>query len=193
MSETSANGHMTTIGPDTTIVGEMRFEKTARILGRFEGKVATNGELQVGQGACCKAAVEAGTLIVDGTIEGDIIAHQRVQLNSDAFVDGDIVAEKLIVAEGASFSGHCKVGPEAVKAATSQSGTSSPTGAAAPEMPEVHTRKEQVEAMVESKATQSNKFDWVAQPVGKTSPWNTPKDSLTTDDKEVGTSAEGAA
>ena len=31
---------------------------------------------------------------------------------------GDVVAAKLIVAEGASFSGHCLVGPDAVKRAT---------------------------------------------------------------------------
>ncbi|MBK7404051.1 MAG: polymer-forming cytoskeletal protein [Phycisphaerales bacterium] len=145
---------ITVIGPDTKIKGEMTFERTARILGKFEGKVTTAGELQVGSSAQCQAALEAGTVIVDGTVEGDILARERVQLNGSARVIGDVVAEKLIVAEGASFSGHCRVGPEAVKQASS------------PKSP-VHLPEAAPEAKptVVTKPT-GPKFDWVGQGVG---------------------------
>ena len=43
-----------------------------------------------------------------------LMARDRIQLNSTARVNGDVVAEKLIGAEGASFNGRCCVGPEAV-------------------------------------------------------------------------------
>lgn len=112
--------HTTVIGPDTHIKGEMVFETSACILGRFEGRVTSKGELTVGDSAACKASIDAARVIVDGTVEGDIIARERLELNAGATVNGDIVANKLIVAEGASFMGHCRVGEAAVKAAKEQ-------------------------------------------------------------------------
>lgn len=109
------NKTTTIIGPDTHIKGEMVFDSTARILGTFEGRVIAKGEVQIGEGATCKAAVEGTTVVVDGLIEGDVVARERVQLNSKARVIGDIVANTLVVAEGASFNGHCRVGTDAVK------------------------------------------------------------------------------
>ena len=114
----------TVIGPDTHIKGEMVFETTARILGTFEGRVIAKGEIQIGEGAACKAAVEGAVIIVDGLIEGDVQARERVQLNAKARVIGDIIATTLVVAEGASFTGNCRVGADVVKGArTPASGT----------------------------------------------------------------------
>jgi cytoskeletal protein CcmA (bactofilin family) len=146
----SEQEQITVIGPDTRIKGEMSFERTARILGRFEGKVTTTGELQVGASAHCAAALEAGTVIVDGTVDGDILARERVQLNGSARVNGDVVAEKLIVAEGASFSGHCRVGPEAVKQASTPKAPALQPGA---------------EPKPEAARATGPKFDWVGHPV----------------------------
>src|SRR4051812_28095255 len=102
----------TVIGPDTHIKGEMVFDSTARILGTFEGRVIAKGEVQIGEGAQCKATVEGTTVVVDGLVEGDVQARERVQLNAKARVIGDIVSATLVVAEGASFTGHCRVGAD---------------------------------------------------------------------------------
>lgn len=104
---------MTVIGPDTQIKGEMFFEKSARILGSFEGKIAAQGEVQIGSGAQCNAAVEAERIIVDGNVNGPITARDRLTLTANAKVQGDLTAGTLVVAEGASFVGHCNVGPHA--------------------------------------------------------------------------------
>lgn len=114
----SAENHRTNttvIGPDTHIKGEMVFDSTARILGSFEGKIIAKGEVQIGESANCKASVEGTTVIVDGIIEGDVLARERVQLNARARVNGDVVAATMVVAEGASFTGHCRVGADAAK------------------------------------------------------------------------------
>ncbi len=67
----------TVIGPDTQIKGDMVFESTARILGKFEGSISSKGELQIANGASCKAAVEASKVLVDGDVEGNLIARER--------------------------------------------------------------------------------------------------------------------
>ena len=111
MADTSTQ--TTVIGSDTIIKGEMTFDGTARILGTFEGKISAKGELHVADGASCKAAVEANKVTVDGMVDGNVSARERVELTARAKMKGDLVASKLLVAEGASFVGHVTVGPEA--------------------------------------------------------------------------------
>ncbi len=117
----------TVIAADTKIKGEMSFENTARLLGQFEGKINAKGELQIADGAACRAAVEAGKVMVDGLVEGNINAREKVELTGRAKMKGDLIAAKLVVAEGASFVGHVTVGPEAAKAAPHTAGAPSIT------------------------------------------------------------------
>lgn len=118
----------TVIGRDAKIKGEMTFEQSARILGTFEGKIIAKGDVQVGEGAVCRASVEATTVMVDGLIEGDVLARERVELTAKARVKGDLCAAALVVADGASFVGHCRVGPDAT---TAEHAPSTPAPAAA--------------------------------------------------------------
>ena len=161
---------ITVIGPDTHIKGEMSFERTARILGRFEGQVTSGGELQVGASAECTASLEAETVIVDGHVEGNVMARDRIQLNSTARVTGDVVAEKLIVAEGASFSGRCCVGPEAVAEMRTRIGTTETRP-----IPETRTTDNRTTEprTTEAKTTEArttdgkaSAFDWVGKSGG---------------------------
>jgi cytoskeletal protein CcmA (bactofilin family) len=119
---------VTIIGADTHIKGEMSFDRSCKLLGKFEGTITAKGQLHVADGASCKAQVEAGEITVDGTIEGNVTAKEKIQLNAKAQIQGDVVASKLIVAEGAAFNGHVSVGPDAVKT----SGGAAPTPPASP-------------------------------------------------------------
>lgn len=116
MSE-SATAQTTVIGAGTVIKGEMTFEGAARLLGTFEGKITAKGDLQIADGASCKASVDANTISIDGVVEGNISARERVELSARARMKGDLIAAKLSVADGASFVGHVTVGPDAAKAA----------------------------------------------------------------------------
>ena len=111
-----SDNQVTVIAADTHIHGEMSFDRTARVFGKFDGKVKAKGELQIAQGAVCHAEINAGKVTVDGAIEGNVSAQERIQLNANAKVKGDLRAAKLVVAEGASLFGHCAVGPDAAKA-----------------------------------------------------------------------------
>lgn len=143
MANFAQNQTTTVIGPDTHIKGEMVFDSTARILGTFEGRIVAKGEVQIGEGAACKAAVEGATVIVDGTVEGDVQARERVQLNSKARVIGDIVATTLVVADGASFHGHCRVGAEA-RGGGKAGGSAQPARPAT--QPQVQAKPSEIEA-----------------------------------------------
>lgn len=108
-----ADGEITIVGADSHFKGELSFEKTAKINGKFDGTIAGKGELLVSQNALCKADVKAGAVAVDGRIEGNVNAGDTVRLNGSGVVKGDITAAKMVMTEGASFYGMCAVGPEA--------------------------------------------------------------------------------
>lgn len=119
----------TVIGPDTVIKGEMAVENRAKILGRFEGTIKAKGQIEVANKAQCEADVEAVTVQIDGGMQGNITASDKVQLNATAKMIGDLVTAKLVVAEGAAVRGHFTVGPDAVKNSGSSSASSSSSAA----------------------------------------------------------------
>jgi len=118
----------TIIGADSYFKGEMSFEKTAKIIGRFDGKITGKGELQIAQSATCKADIESAVANIDGTIEGNITASNAVKLTANGKVKGDITAAKMTMAEGASFFGMCAVGADAGRGGGSSSGGQSQGG-----------------------------------------------------------------
>src|SRR6478735_5459372 len=105
----------TILGPDASFKGELSFEKGLRLQGRFEGKMNTPGRLHIAREAKMQADVEAGAIIVEGDVRGNLTASDRIELKQSARYEGDLSAAKLVVDEGAIFSGHVTVGPDAVK------------------------------------------------------------------------------
>lgn len=107
---------LTVIARDAKFKGELVLDQAARVFGSVEGRIVSGGEVHIAEGAICKATVEARSVIVDGTVEGDVIARERLSLSGKARVKGDINAAAIIVAEGATYTGQCRVGPQAAKA-----------------------------------------------------------------------------
>lgn len=111
---------MTVIGPDARFKGELHFEGSARILGEYEGSIVTPGRVEIASGGRCNAKVDAQRIVVDGRAEGELIGRDRIEMNPTAHVRADISAGNLIVQDGASFVGHCSVGPDAVARASGE-------------------------------------------------------------------------
>src|SRR5690349_18859176 len=115
MAEAGGQEFPTILGPDANFKGELSFEKGMRLMGRFEGKLNTPGRLHVAREAKMAADVEAGAIIVEGEVSGNLSANDRIELKQTARYEGDLRASKLVVDEGAVFNGHVAVGPDAVK------------------------------------------------------------------------------
>lgn len=106
----ASSNNETVIGADAQIKGEVTFASSAKILGTIEGSVVAKGDLHVAAGANCRASIDATKVTVDGLVQGNVKASERLELSANARLEGDLEAAKLIVAEGASFTGHCKIG-----------------------------------------------------------------------------------
>ena len=141
MAEIGNQDYPTTLGPDASFKGELSFEKGLRLQGRFEGKINTPGRLHVAKEAKMQADVDAGAILIEGDVRGNLSAGDRIELKQSARYEGDLTASKLVVDEGAVFSGHVSVGPEAVKgngsaAMARQGGNGSVAPAPAPQRPQ---------------------------------------------------------
>lgn len=112
MAEAGGQEFPTILGPDANFKGELSFEKGMRLMGRFEGKLNTPGRLHVAREAKMAADVEAGAIIVEGEVSGNLSANDRIELKQTARYEGDLRASKLVVDEGAVFNGHVSVGPD---------------------------------------------------------------------------------
>jgi cytoskeletal protein CcmA (bactofilin family) len=124
-SDTGLSNEMTVIGQGTTIRGEVDFDQGARILGVFEGKIRSKGEVHIAESADCRAEIDAENIVIDGKTNGNIIARNRCRLSEHANLTGDITAKTLLVEEGATFVGHCSVGENASAASRPNTTTAS--------------------------------------------------------------------
>lgn len=100
----------TVIGGDAQFKGELTFQGGVRIDGSFEGAITTSGKVFVSKDGRLKAEVKAGTLIVEGQIEGNVVVKDRAELRATCRLTGDLKAAKLQVIEGATFVGRCEIG-----------------------------------------------------------------------------------
>lgn len=100
----------TVIGPDASFKGEISFESSAKVLGRVEGSIASKDRIHIADGSDCKATVTAKEIAVEGHIEGNCEASDRIEILANGRITGDVVAARMNMAEGASINGYCRIG-----------------------------------------------------------------------------------
>jgi cytoskeletal protein CcmA (bactofilin family) len=98
------------VGGGTVVTGEANFKAMMRIDGHMSGRVnSSSGTLIVGANGKVDANIEVAVAIIHGTINGDIIATQRLELGRAAKVNGNIQTPSLVIEQGAVFEGTCKM------------------------------------------------------------------------------------
>ncbi|HTR02091.1 MAG TPA: polymer-forming cytoskeletal protein [Thermoanaerobaculia bacterium] len=87
--------------------GELEFEETFRIDGRFEGKIPSGSELILGDSAEVDAEIRVERVSINGAFKGTIHASERVEIHPRARVTAEIHTPVLSIEEGAFFQGSC--------------------------------------------------------------------------------------
>ena len=96
------------LGAGIELKGEVNFKELMRIDGHFQGKISSAvGKLVVGSSAVVDADVTVAIAQIQGTVNGNVSASQRVELGRDSKVMGNIQTPVLTVEEGAAFNGNC--------------------------------------------------------------------------------------
>ncbi|MEE9605964.1 MAG: polymer-forming cytoskeletal protein [Candidatus Scalindua sp.] len=107
---------MTNLTSDTNVKGTIKFGQTMKIDGNFEGELITdNGDLVVGKTGNVKANVKVRSAVVEGRLDGNIKASDKVELKQNAHLVGDLQAKTLVMEKGVVFVGKCNISPEGTK------------------------------------------------------------------------------
>jgi cytoskeletal protein CcmA (bactofilin family) len=99
----------TTLGRETDFNGIMRFRDSLKIDGSFTGEIVSSGFLYVEQGASITANIHVGSVVVGGTVRGNIEATEKLEMLSTGKVYGNIRTAKLKIADGVVFEGKCEM------------------------------------------------------------------------------------
>jgi cytoskeletal protein CcmA (bactofilin family) len=102
----TAYPEMTRIGKSVAIKGELSCGEDLYIDGQVEGTIDPKGNrLIIGPSGRVKANVIASAVVVQGELQGNIQATDRVDLKQSAIVVGDIVTPRISIDEGAHLKG----------------------------------------------------------------------------------------
>ncbi len=97
---------MTTIGSSLVITGELSSEEDLTLDGQMTGPVSTRAvTFIVGESGRLVGDIRGMRVVVRGTVLGVISATERIELQASAVVTGDLSANQVVIAEGATFHG----------------------------------------------------------------------------------------
>jgi len=97
------------IGSGTFIEGKFKSQGSVRVDGRVVGDITAQEAVSVGVAGEVEGNVTAKNISVGGKIRGRLVAQEKLVLLSQAAVQGDIRAAKLVIDEGATFDGKCSM------------------------------------------------------------------------------------
>ncbi len=102
---------MTHISKSFVLIGELNSDHDLRFDGTLKGHLyLENATLTLGETATVDADIRAQQVIVQGTVHGSIAAGSRIELAPSAKVSGTLTAERVVIADGATFNGGVDMG-----------------------------------------------------------------------------------
>jgi cytoskeletal protein CcmA (bactofilin family) len=94
------------VGNGTVLTGETSFQAMLRIDGHLTGRITSeSGTLIVGATGRVDANVTVASAIISGTVNGDVVATEKLELTRSARVIGNIQTPRLVIEDGAIFEG----------------------------------------------------------------------------------------
>lgn len=103
---------MANIGKSISIKGEVTGDEDLVVEGRVDGRIELkNHQLTIGPNGDVKAEIAAKQVVVIGRIAGNVVATERVEIRETGRVDGDLVAPRLLIQEGAQVNGAITMKP----------------------------------------------------------------------------------
>lgn len=103
------------IATGTVIEGKVYTSEDIRMDGIVVGDLISEKRLVMGDSGRIDGTANCKGSSIKGKIEGELNVNGTLHLSDTAFVDGKIRAKKLVVDEGASYSGECLIGEKHFK------------------------------------------------------------------------------
>jgi len=135
-------GLVASLSKGSRVTGQLTFQGPARINGSVDGEIQCHGKLTIGEEAEVRAKISSQTVVIQGLVEGNVTAKEKVELMAPARLYGNINAPRLIISEGVVFEGDCSMGVARQKGGVSSSQGVSANKAAAAQTPKLQAESE---------------------------------------------------
>jgi cytoskeletal protein CcmA (bactofilin family) len=83
------------LGPRDRLIGQLYVEGDLRVVGTVEGALEVTGSVEIDEG---------------GSVTGPVTAHDRLVVGRAGSLKGDVRVARLVVQDGATFSGNVSMG-----------------------------------------------------------------------------------
>ncbi|MBX3242894.1 MAG: polymer-forming cytoskeletal protein [Acidobacteria bacterium] len=98
------------VGHGTSLTGDTTFQMMLRLDGHLTGTISSDGgTLIVGNNGQADANISVAVANINGSVNGDIFATDKIHLGRTAKVVGNITTPKLVIEDGALFEGSCSM------------------------------------------------------------------------------------
>ena len=98
------------IGPGMKVVGDLTTEGTVRVEGLVEGGIQAGKAVVVGKGGAVLGDIRTQDAVISGTVHGTLKAESRLEIQATSRVQGEVVAARMQLEEGAILNGTVQMG-----------------------------------------------------------------------------------
>lgn len=107
IEENSSKQGINLINEGTQLEGRLVAKGDVRLDGHLQGDIVTSGRLAIGISGKIEGKIQCAHADIAGKVNGDVVVAEVLTIRSTAHIDGDIKVGKLVVEEGATYSGTC--------------------------------------------------------------------------------------
>lgn len=102
----TARDGLSVIGKTLFVKGEVEAAEDMLVEGRVEGSIKhTASQLTIGVSGVVNADIDAKNLVIEGTVDGNVVGAESVVIKDSADVRGNVYTARISIADGAQFSG----------------------------------------------------------------------------------------
>ncbi len=105
----------TAIFDGISVVGNVKGSHNLYLNGQFEGTIDLTALLLVGKTGKLKGKVKAEYVIIEGEVEGKVVAHEKVELRDGGKYKGEILAPAVMISDNSFFDGVVQMLKEGVE------------------------------------------------------------------------------
>jgi len=110
-NQSSGTGELSTIiGHDASLEGHLKVNAGVRNDGRINGEVYSSDIVTVGVEGVVEGNINAKDIVIGGKVIGQLMAEERVVLESKSVLEGNLKTGRLLIEEGAVFNGNSNMG-----------------------------------------------------------------------------------
>ncbi len=107
---TLPNRSQTIIGPSMLVRGEISGTDDLHVEGQFEGTISVQDHcVTVGPQGEVKAEIRARQVVIQGTVNGNVSAGEKIEIRKSGHVVGDLLTAAIAIEEGAYFKGSINI------------------------------------------------------------------------------------